>query len=119
MKPKTGFAVVLTAAAFGVGCGSSASGRPPSDQWAAAQVDVGRAEAAGVSEIPDAKLHLQLAHEDLQKSKQLIGQDNKRAATLTTLASTEAQLALSLAREMAAQDAARKVEGDLQKAGGQ
>jgi hypothetical protein len=48
---------------------------------------VGRAEAGGAPAVPDAKLHLQLAQEDLQKGKALIGNDNKRAATLIVLCS--------------------------------
>ena len=55
---------------------------PPNDEFAAAQTDVGRAEAGGAPTVPDAKLHLQLAQEDLQKSKDLIDKDNKRAASL-------------------------------------
>jgi hypothetical protein len=55
------FAMLLATAS---GCGSSVP--PPNDQYAAAQADVGRAQSAGAPEIPDAKLHLQLAQEDLQ-----------------------------------------------------
>ena len=71
------------------GCGSSLP--PPNDEWAQAQTDVGRAEAGGAPSVPDAKLHLQLAAEDLQKSRDLMGQDNRRAASLIGLARAEAQ----------------------------
>jgi hypothetical protein len=97
-------------------CGSSVP--PPNDQWAAAQADVGRAQSGGAPENPDAKLHLQLAQEDLQKAKQLIGQDNQRATSLTELARTEAQLALSLAKYGAAQAEDSKAQADLQQAKG-
>jgi len=99
-----------------IGCGASIP--PPNDQWAAAQTDIGRAEAGGAPNVPDAKLHLQLAQEDLQKSKQLMGDDNKRATTLSALASAEAQLALSLAKQAAAQGGARKAQDDAQKGTG-
>jgi hypothetical protein len=103
----TGFAT----GACCLGCGESVP--PPNDQWAAAQADVGRAQAGGAPDVPEAKLHLQLALEDLQRSKQVMGEDSKRASSLSALARAEAQLAFSLAKAAAAQDAARKSEGDL------
>ena len=93
------------------GCGSSVS--PPSDQWAAAQGDVGRAQAAGAPATPDAKLHLRLAQEDLQRARSLVGSDNKRATSLTELARAEAQLALSLAKESASQASARDAQSQV------
>jgi hypothetical protein len=69
--------------------------------------------------VPDAKLHLQLAQEDLARAKQAMGEDNRRASTLTELARAEAQLALSLAKEAASQYAARKALHDADKYGGE
>src|SRR5271157_882425 len=83
-------------------CGGSLP--PPNDEWTAANTDVGAAEAGGAPAVPDAKLHLQLAQEDLQKSKDLIDKDNKRAASLIAVARAEAQLALSLAKASQAAD---------------
>jgi hypothetical protein len=103
-------------ASFALACGSSFP--PPNDEWAAAQADVGRAESGGAPGVPDAKLHLQLAQEDLQKSKALIDQDNRRAADLIAVARVEAQLALSMAHQAQAEDAARKAAADLAKAKG-
>lgn len=102
-----------------VACGGSFP--PPNDEYSAAQADVGRAEAGGAPNVPDAKLHLQLAQEDLAKAKSLIDQDNKRAADLISVARAEAQLAFSLAKQQMAEDQARKAQGDLAKvkAGGQ
>lgn len=98
-------------------CGGSIP--PPNDEWSAAQADVGRAESGGAPAVPDAKLHLQLAQEDLQKSKALMNnQDNERAASLVALARVEAQLALSLARATQAQGEAQQAQQDLQKAKG-
>src|SRR5271166_5258201 len=85
-----------------VACGGSIP--PPSDEWSAAQADVGRAESGGAPAGPDAKLPLQLAQEDLQKSKALMeNQENQRAASLVALARVEAQLALSIAKATQAQ----------------
>ena len=92
---------------------------PPNDQWSAAQVEVGRAQAGGAPAVPDAKLHLQLAQEDLLKAKALIGNDNRRAGTLIVLASTEAQLASTLAQAAQAGDEAQQARDSLQKRGAQ
>jgi len=114
MKPKAVFAVVVASAGLVAACASSFP--PPNDEWAAAQADVGRAQAGGAPSVPDARLHLQLAEEDLQKSKALIGDDNHRAATLTAVARAEAVLALSLAKEAEADGQARQAQADLAKA---
>jgi hypothetical protein len=113
MKPRLMTMLVLggLAAACVAGCADSTP--PPNDQWAAANEQVGRATATAPA-VPDAKLHLQLAQEDMQKSKALIGTDNKRATTLIALATTEAQLATALANAAQAQDAAQKAQGALQ-----
>jgi hypothetical protein len=110
---------MVVGAALGAGmfaCGGSIPA--PSNQWAAAQVDVGRAQEGGALTVPDAKLHLQLAQEDLSTSKQMFERDNRRAATLIALARTEAQLALSLSKESIAQSEASVAEDQLAKAGG-
>ena len=91
---------------------------PPNDEWAAAQADVGRAEAGGAPDVPDAKLHLQLAQENLQKSKGLIDDDNERAASIIAVARVEAQLALSLAKAAQAEEASHKAQADLAKVKG-
>jgi uncharacterized Zn finger protein (UPF0148 family) len=107
------FAGVVACAA----CGGTVP--PPNDEWSAAQADVGRAESGGAPAVPDAKLHLQLAQEDLQKSKALMEKEqNQRAVSLVALARAEAQLALSLARATQAQAEAAQAAQDLQKAKG-
>jgi hypothetical protein len=112
MKRITAIAVVL-AGAMGLGCSSFP---PPNDEWAAAQQDVGRAEAGGAPGVPDARLHLELATESLQKAKALIGGDNERALSLTEVARAEAQLALSLAKQAEADTQAQQAKADLSKA---
>ena len=110
MNPMKVGALVLVGAVLS-GCAESLP--PPNDQWAAAKEDVGRAESGGARDVPDAKLHLQLAQEDLQQAKKLMGVDNKRAASVTEAARTEAQLALSLSRAASAQDAAPAASDDF------
>jgi len=90
----------------------------PNDQFAAAQKDVGRAQEGGAQNVPDAKLHLQLAQENLQKAKEQMDKDNKRAASLISRASAEAELALALAKESQARSEASEATDKLAKARG-
>ena len=108
MKSWVAPGVSLAIGGLVAGCASVVP--PPNDQWSAAQVEVGRAEAGGAPNVPDEKLHLQLAKEDLQKGKTLMGDDNKRAATLIQLASTEAQLASTLAQAAQAGENAQQAQ---------
>jgi hypothetical protein len=116
MMPKTLWAVMVVATAWELGCAASVP--QPNDPWAAAQADVGRAEAGGALGVPEAKLHLELAQEDLQQAKALMGENNERATSLCAVAATEAQLAFSLAKQTKAQEDARSAAAELQKGGG-
>jgi hypothetical protein len=97
-------------------CGSSIP--IPNDQFAAAQKDVGRAQEGGAQAVPDAKLHLQLAQENLQKAKEQMDKDNRRAVSLISRASAEAELALALAKESQARAEAQEAADKLAKARG-
>jgi hypothetical protein len=94
-----------------VGCGASYP--VPHDQMAAATTDVGRAQESGAANVPEAKLHLQLAQEDLAKAKELMEQDNRRAASLIERAKAEAQYAIALAREASAKADAQTASDQL------
>ncbi len=118
MRVATMISFTAMAAVFGLSTACGSAIPPPNSEYEAAQQDVGRAEAGGAPGVPDAKLHLQLAEEDLQKSKDMSSQDGKRAASLLYLARTVAQLALSLAKASQAEDGAQKAQQDLQKAKG-
>jgi hypothetical protein len=98
-----------------VACGAAAL-PPPTTQFDQAQADIARAEGGGAQGVPDAKLHLQLATEDLQKSKSLSGQDNRRAQSLLDLATVEAHLAFSLAKAAQAQAGTQQAQQEVQKA---
>ena len=114
MTPKILLIISSCSLAGALGCASST--QPPNSQWAAAQAEVGRAEASGAANVPDAKLHLQRAREDLSMSREaMINDDNVRATTLSDLAQTEARLARSLTRRATAENEARQVEEDSQK----
>lgn len=80
-----------------IGCGATYP--VPRDQYAAAQIDVGRAEQAASSGAPDARLHSQLAQENLAMANRLMGDQNDRAASLIARARAEAALAVDLAAQ--------------------
>jgi hypothetical protein len=113
--PKPAIVAAWALLAGALGCGGSIP--PPNDAFAAAQADVGRAQAGGAPEVPDAKLHLQLAQENLQRAKRLMGTDNDRATSLCGVATSEAQLAFALAREAQAEYQARSAQAKVQKEG--
>jgi len=106
--------VMMLALAGAVGCGASYP--VPQDQYAAAETQVGRAQQSGASNVPDARLHLDLAQEDLSKAKALMGSENDHAATLITRASTEAVLAIDLATQQSAQAQAQQAADAVTKA---
>ena len=110
------WSISLVLAASAVACGSSVP--PPHDQYAAAEADIGRAQTSGAPNVPDARLHLQLAGEDLQQSKQMMGKDNPESALLASMARSEAQLALALANESEARRRADATQAELQKTAG-
>ena len=101
-RTSTPWVVALAVLALDTFACDASNHPPPNDERAAAETDIGRAQAGGADFVPEAKLHLQFAQEDLQKSKQL-SEDSERSRTLSTLARTEAQLAFTLAKEAAAQ----------------
>jgi hypothetical protein len=117
MMPKPAGVAAWAMLAASLGCGG-ASIAPPNDAWAAAQADIGRAQASGAPDVPNAKLHLQLAQESLQRARQLMGTDNERASSLCGVATSEAQLAFALARQAKAEDEARSAQAEMQKQGG-
>jgi hypothetical protein len=67
--------------------------------------------------VPDAKVHLQLATEYLEESRGLMGNNNRRAATLAALAQAEARLAQSLTKASVAQEEVATIRTNLLVAG--
>jgi hypothetical protein len=108
VKPRHAVLPLALTLIGGIDCGANIP--PPNNEWAAAQADVGRAQAAGAPNNPDARLHLQLALEDLAASKKLFDEDNKRATSIAALARAEAQLAFSLSKVASAEAQARSAE---------
>lgn len=87
--------VVILALAGAIGCG--AAHPVPRDQYAAAQLDVGRAQQAASAGAAEARLHAQLAEESLAAARRMMGDDDERAASLIARARAESALAVDLA----------------------
>lgn len=106
--------ILVLGIAGAAGCGASYTA--PEDQFAAAQNDVGRAQQSGATNVPDARLHLQLAQEDLATAKVLMGDENARATSLIARARAEAMLAVDLAVEAKAHNEAQHADDAVTKA---
>jgi hypothetical protein len=101
-------AVVLLAAATSSSF-ACASHPPPSDHMASAIAAVRGAQVAvtRAGQVPDAALHLKLAEEQVDQARQMIERgDNERADYMTLRAYNDAELALALARQHEAREAA-------------
>jgi hypothetical protein len=114
MKPTPIWVALASLAACVMGCGSSLP--PPTGQWEAARSEIARAQGAGAANVPTGALHLQLAQEDLQMSRQLMGIDNRRAGSLAMVANTEAQLSSSIVQQTTAQTQQSQAQMELEKA---
>lgn len=105
---KTASVVLLaTATSLTLACG--ASHPPPTDHMASAVAAVRGAQVAvaQAGEVPEAALHLKLAEEQVAQARQMVDQgDNERADYMTLRAYNDAELALALAREHQAREAA-------------
>ena len=94
-------------------CGGAAV---PQEALSAAQASAKGAEVGGAQEDPKAQLHLKLAHEQIEKAKKLIADDeNEEAARIIDRAQVDADLALALAQEARARRAAKDADEQLGK----
>lgn len=83
---------------FLVGCGSSLP--PPSDRLASAEAAARSAQELGAAREPKAAYHLKLATEQIDQGKGLMREgDNRRADMVLQRASSDAELAVMLAKE--------------------
>ncbi len=94
---------------FLAGCGSSMP--PPSDRLASAEAAARSARELGADREPKAALHLKLAQEQVEQGKRLMADgDNKRADLVLQRASSDAELAVMLAKETTASTEAQKAK---------
>jgi len=96
-------------AVFLFACGSSLP--PPSDRLASAEAAARSARELGAEREPKASLHLRLAQEQIDQAKKLMSDgDNKRADLVLQRASSDAELAVMLAKESTARGEADKAQ---------
>lgn len=101
------------AAASVLACGGAAV---PQEALSAAQASAKGAEVGGANEDPKAQLHLKLAHEQIEKAKKLIADDeNEEAARVIDRAQADADLALALAQEAKSRREAKEADEQLGK----
>lgn len=94
-------------AAMALACGSSIP--PPNDRMASAEAATRSARELGAAQEPKAALHLKLAEEQIDQAKALVRDgDNKRADLVLQRASSDAELAVMLAKEKNAKGEAEK-----------
>jgi predicted small lipoprotein YifL len=87
---------------------------PPNDRLATAEAATRSAKELGATQEPNAKLHLQLAEEQIEQARALMKEgDNKAADNKLMRASADAELALMLAKEHAAQVETEQVQEKL------
>jgi hypothetical protein len=106
--------VVVGLVLFLVACGSSIP--PPSDRLASAEAAARSARELGAEKEPRAALHLRLASEQIDQAKKLMAdEDNKRADLVLQRASSDAELAVMLAKENSAKAEAEKAQEIVKK----
>lgn len=89
----------------------------PTDSLANSTATVRGAQEAGAEQVPDAALHLRLANEQNELAKKLMNEgENERAHYVTMRAQSDAELALSLAREEEANKGASQARASLEPA---
>jgi hypothetical protein len=108
------FAISVSAlslsAAVAAGC---ASAPPPTEHLASAEAAVRAAREVGAERVPTAELQVKLADEEIQKARALEKQgENQRADSMLLRASSDAELALALAREAGMRAEAQRALGE-------
>jgi hypothetical protein len=101
------FIAALFAAALGAACAATAP--VPTDKLAASEASCRGAQEAGADGVPQSKLALKLAQDEIELARQLIAkQRNVEAANVLDRARADAELAVGLAREAKAEQEAQQ-----------
>jgi hypothetical protein len=99
--------MLFAASSFVLGCGATFP--VPTQQLADTESAERSAAELGAANEPTARLHLQLAHDQLEQAKTAIRDGtNDRAAGLLRRAKADAELAIAITREQAAKTGAAK-----------
>ncbi len=91
---------LLVAGALAGGLTGCASVPEPTDRMESSAAAIRAAEEVGANKVPQAALHLQLAHEQEASAKRAMADgDKEQAGSLLMRAQSDAELAVALARE--------------------
>jgi hypothetical protein len=96
-----------------LGLTGCASIQIPADRLKASETSIRGAEEVGALGVPAARLHLQLAKDETETAKKMAANGDKRALLVLARAESDAELALGLAREATAHNAALEATEDL------
>ena len=89
--------LMTTLAVLGVtGC---AAVQIPADQLERSEASIRGAEEVGAQDVPEARLHLQMAKDENAAAKQMAAKGDKRAVLMLARADSDSELALGLARQ--------------------
>jgi hypothetical protein len=99
--------------AVAAGLSACATVQVPQEKFSQTQGTIRAADEVGASQVPNAKLMLQLARDQELQAKQLSDEGNPRAETVLGRAEIDAKLAIALSREAAARKEAERATDEL------
>jgi hypothetical protein len=102
---------LVLAALMSAGC---ATIQLPPERLAANEASIRGAEELGAEGVPQARLHLQLAKDQTESAVRLAEDGDERALLVLARAQSDAELALSLAREATVHRAAVRAGEELE-----
>jgi hypothetical protein len=108
--------IVYSAFVAGIGLVALAcAGAPaPTQRLASAQASLRAANEVGAKEVPAAKLHAQLAQEQVDQAQKLIEDgENERADALLRRAQADAELAVAMTRDATSKQQAEAAEAAI------
>jgi hypothetical protein len=85
----------------------------PPEQLESNEASMRGATEVGALNVPDARLHLELAKDETAAAKKLAAEGDDRAVLVLARAEADAELALGLAREVSVHNEALKAAEDL------
>jgi hypothetical protein len=88
--------MVLVAVVGALGCTAV---QIPADRLEKSEASIRGAEEVGANDVPNARLHLQLAKEQTATAKKMAASGQERALMVLARAESDAELAIVLARE--------------------
>jgi uncharacterized protein DUF4398 len=101
------------AALVAFGCSCATAPPLPGDRLAGAEAEIRAAQEIGAERVPQAKVHLQSARENINNARETNKDDPEGAARKLDIARAQAELANALAREQLARAEAEQAHARL------